>query len=332
QEERGTSSEAPLIAVWDPSRGNGGGDPFSYGLLRHLITPKVFESPDRFSAIMRTFEDGATDVRRQVSDEQGETYRARLVDAKARTSFEAAIANDLTKLDVESYASARVIKALVALTSLVGDEHSLSWPVQARFGASTDRVWLQLVSGATLSPEQLLSEFSRGYLGAFKDRERSRVGAMGWFFAFRQVDGMYVGLSSDRTEVLVSWEREPVGWTWKPALHICVAGRQNWRRARRYSVDWRGELNATERRIDAKVLNLSSLGAFVEVAPHAQFETSERVQLELEMPWGGADYAELITLDGAVRYVDPASDGIAIEFHSEARGLGHALERLQLAG
>lgn len=335
QEERGTSSEGPLVVVWDPARRDGGGDPFAYGLLRHLVSPEVARAPLALTTITRAFERGPEGVRALVAEGSGETYRARLIDAKARPSFEAAIVNDLTRLDVESHASARVIKALVALTSLVGDdggESGLSWPLQARFGATDQRVWLQLVSGATLSPESLLGELSRGYLGAFKSRERAKVPAMGWFFALRQVDGMYVGLGAGRTEVFASWDRAPVGWIWRPSLHINVEGRPAWRRARRYAVDWRGEIAASERKLSAKVINLSSLGALVRVpTERPDLRARDVVQLEVEMPWGGQDYAEVIRLDGAVRYIDDAQSGVAIEFNQEARGLGHALERLQLA-
>ncbi len=335
QEERGTSSQAPLIVVWDPARRNGGGDPFAYGLLRHLVCPHVATSALALTTLARASERGPEGIRSLVAEGIGETYRARLVDAQARPSFEAAIVNDLTRLDVESHASARVIKALVALTSLVGEQghaETLSWPVQARFGANERRVWLQLVSGATLSPESLLGELSKGYLGAFKSRERAKVPAMGWFFALRQVDGMYIGLGAQRTEVFVAWDRRPVGWIWKPSLHINVEGRRAWRRARRYEVNWRGELAASTGKTTADVINLSSLGALVRVGSEEPgLRADEEVQLQVEMPWGNDEYAEVIRLDGAIRYVDRSKAGVAIEFNNEARGLGHALERIQLA-
>ncbi|MEM6731579.1 MAG: PilZ domain-containing protein [Myxococcota bacterium] len=336
QELAGTSADAPVLVIWDNELEGGGGDPFSHGLCRHLLTREQLSDPEAVRDVVDALAGGASSVRDRLVDDATEQYRTRLVDAQARPSLEAAIVNDLTRVDADGHASARVIKSLVALMSLASPSprpFEISWPVRARFGASDESVWLSLQSDTVISTDAVLSEMSRGYHGTYRQRERSRIPALGWFFALRQVDQLGICTGSRGTELFATWDCMPRHWSWKPALHLSVEEPRAWRRARRYRVKWDGELRGGALAANAEVIDLSSLGAFVRVnQPRATLRESEPVALLVELP----SPRRTLHLNGAVRYVDErvpeTGVGIGIEFEEEAQGLGHALERFEMAG
>lgn len=331
QELRGISAEAPVIAIWDSRREDGGGDPFSHGLVRHLVSTDTLMQPHRVESWMVPLSNGGHILPHETFyREDTLTYESELDGPLARPSLEAAVVNDLARQDVDGRTSARVIKALVAITGLCEPETDgtrLNWPAYVQFGADLDHIWMTLTSPAVVRVESVVAEMSRGYRGLFRGRERKRIPALGWFFAFRQVDRLGIFLSPGETEIVATWDRNRATQAWQPELHLGVPGRFAWRRAVRHSVDWAGAVSTETLQRPARVRDVSALGAFVETEELQGFNEDEPVNLELHSPQGP------IRIDGRIRYASSASvrPGLAIEFTEEARALGHELERLVLA-
>lgn len=328
QESRGTSADAPVVAVWNSKLEGGGGDPFSHGLVRHLVSTDTLLQAHRVESWMVALSRG-DDLQAGFYNEHSMTYEAELDGPRARPSLEAAVVNDLARSDVDGRTSARVIKALVALVGLCepGTEGTrLAWPAYVQFGADLDQVWLSITSPAVVRVESVLAEMSRGYHGLFRGRVRSRIPALGWFFAFRQVDRLGIFLSPGETEIVATWDRMRTGLSWDPELHLGVPGRSAWRRAVRHAVNWTGQVSQGTLRHSARILDVSALGVFLETDEVRGFFEDQPVSLELRLPAGP------MRLSGQVRYASAARrPGLAIEFSEESRDLGHELERLTLA-
>ncbi|MEL6761369.1 MAG: PilZ domain-containing protein, partial [Myxococcota bacterium] len=339
QFERGMSSEAPVVAIWDPSISDGGGDPFSHGLTRHVVSPRALEDSWYLERWIRPLAESRLIARTDIAPRSSESYQTELNDPAGRPFVEAAVVNDLNRLDADGHTSARVIKTLVAMTSLFDDDGanlaSLSWPTKLRFGSDARTIWLSLECARGLDADAVVGELSHGYHGVFRKRARSQIPGLGWFFAARQVDGLFINLAADSTELLAIWEREGGSWNWQPNLHIFSSPRRPWRRARRHSVRWAAELRQAngEYRASGMSVNVSARGALIRATGDAaDFTVNAPIDVWFRPEGEGKDDADaLFRTPAMVRDVRTGLGlEVAVEFQNSQTTLGQALERLSL--
>lgn len=339
QSERGMSSTAPVVAIWDPSVSDGGGDPFSHGLARHVISMRALEDSWYLERWLRPLAESRLIAHTDIAPRSSESYQTELNDPAGRPFVEAAVVNDLNRLDADGHTCARVIKTLVAMTSLFDDDvaspASLSWPTTLRFGSDARTIWLSLRCGDSLDADAVVSELSRGYHGVFHKRARTQIPGLGWFFAARQVDGLFINLAAHATELLAIWERQGGSWQWQPNLHVFASPPRPWRRARRHSVQWSAELRQAnaEHRTSGMSVNVSAQGALIRAAGAASdFAVNAPVDVWLRPAGEGEGDADaLFQTPATVRDVRSGLDlEIAVEFQRAQTTLAQALERLSL--